>query len=353
LRRVEIVSAVHKVQSTLKKHKIQEVLESILSESPKKNDAGARRALIEALRDYTLDAYTGYGSAERQISAIFGLEHLESAEIWTQIIAPEPDGPRIVPRLHRSIRFVDDDLSKVTRLLTTVGVEAELSELEAPTSHAAEHSLTIVVIENDERASKPARLIDAIQSIVQFYEAFAVILDYNADSLSVIGCDSGSDKSFDFLGVAKGIVAVKELIIALWDRVVFYRETKVSRQLELITQALPVIAQIGELETAKTLGPEQAEILRRKILSGAEQFIRAGVVTLDIRARSTVEPRLLMAPEPKLLVAAPIGTTDPNEPPTSPPAKPRRGKRSRVEMDRIIREVVERMDDQGDDDQSS
>ena len=57
----------------------------------------------------------------------------------------------------------------------------------------------------------------------------------------VIACDSGSDKSFDFLGVATVIECVKELILSLWNRVIYFSEYRMSERIKLVAEALPVI----------------------------------------------------------------------------------------------------------------
>lgn len=46
------------------------------------------------------------------------------------------------------------------------------------------------------------------------------VLGKKGDDLSVIGCDSGSDKSFDFLGAAEIVNCVKDIILSFWNKVV-------------------------------------------------------------------------------------------------------------------------------------
>ena len=117
----------------------------------------------------------------------------------------------------------------------------------------------------------------------------------------LLACDSGSDKSFDFLGLAKLVEMVKEIILSLWDRVVFFREKQMGERIDLIAKSLPVIERIVEMEKLNHLAPEQAEILRRNIVSGVEKFIQAGAIIPEVESHSRYNPRQLMAPEPKLL----------------------------------------------------
>jgi hypothetical protein len=127
----------------------------------------------------------------------------------------------------------------------------------------------------------------------------------------VIACDSGSDKSFDFLGAAKVIAGLKELILTMWDRVVYYREKKLDAKLDLIGKALPIIGKIEELKAAGSLEPEQAELIKQKVLGGVHKLLETGIVIPEISLRATYNPRQLMAPEPKLLtVGTPLSAED-------------------------------------------
>ena len=64
-------------------------------------------------------------------------------------------------------------------------------------------TLSVTIIEENHRFSSPARLIKVLDSISKLYEACAILTEQSPEGLSVIACDSGSDKSFDFLGLAK------------------------------------------------------------------------------------------------------------------------------------------------------
>jgi hypothetical protein len=94
--------------------------------------------------------------------------------------------------------------------------------------------------------------------------------------------------------------------------VVFYREHKLSERIDLIAKSLPIIDQIGALQTENKIGPEQAEILRRKVISGVCNFISAGAIIPEFEHRSNHSPRLLMTPEQKLLTSPHYSASDKN-----------------------------------------
>ena len=100
----------------------------------------------------------------------------------------------------------------------------------------------------------------------------------------------------------------RELVVSLWGLIVFHREHKFGKRLELIASALPVLERVAAPEHANKLGREEAQIIRNGIVEGAKKFIASGVVTDDLAAHATHEPRALLAPEPKLLTGPAIVT---------------------------------------------
>jgi hypothetical protein len=68
-----------------------------------------------------------------------------------------------------------------------------------------------------------------------------------------------------------------------------------------VATSLPILERIATLQQSQALGPEQAEIMRRKILDGVGEFLATGSMIPEMSGRSRFEPRQLMAPESKLL----------------------------------------------------
>jgi hypothetical protein len=163
--------------------------------------------------------------------------------------------------------------------------------------------LSVLVIEN-ELISTPTRLVTVLESIIEIYEVVSDIGDKPSTDLSVVSCDSGSDKAFDFLGLAKTIQEVKEIILGVWDKIIFYKENKVGKNIELIVKALPAIDKIGDMEKKKTISPEKAELLRRKLISGVTKFVDSGSIIPEINDRTYYNPRELMAPQHKMLTSS-------------------------------------------------
>lgn len=302
MRRTEILSAVEEVNQALNETKLQELFRSYIRNRGKESDDIPQR-LLNSLKQYSIRAHV-YSPAAKRIAEILELRQLENTSVWTIIATSNPHP--IINELFSAVRFAIDYLPKLATLIKQEPLDLIIQTGEKQSRFKDKEILSVIIIEEETRFSSPARLAEVLEGVSEIYEACAILLDYSPNELSVIACDSGSDKSFDFLGAAKVIECVKEIFFSLWDRIVFFRERKLSQRIELVAGALPVIEKIGNLEQENKLGREQAEILRRKILGGVGKFIEAGAIIPEIEDRTYFNPRSLMAPEPKLLVSASI-----------------------------------------------
>ena len=107
----------------------------------------------------------------------------------------------------------------------------------------------------------------------------------------------------------------------MWDRVVFFRELQVQQRIRLVAEALPILERVSETERDQKIGPEQAAILRGQITTGVAKIASSGAVIPEMEATAHHEPRRLLAPQQKLLLARnPVDETgDRREPVSSPP----------------------------------
>lgn len=244
-----------------------------------------------------------FGETERKVAKILGLDALEDHQWWTQVIEQSGDrGSRDVFLMAENIRFTKRQLPKLIGLIAPEDVPKEFYEKDPKKRLKNEVSgITIILIEEKEQRSTPGRIIQALDSVCKLYEACAELEKLPTNDLAVVACDSGSDKSFDLIGLSKPIEGVRKIVLDIWDRVVFYRETQSSHRIQNIAESLPVLDEISRLRKNSSLSAEAAEILRRKVIEAATQFQEAGAVIPELYDSKTHEPRQLMAPEPKLL----------------------------------------------------
>lgn len=75
--------------------------------------------------------------------------------------------------------------------------------------------LTVVLPEEHGQVSNAKRVVELIESVNILYELYLEVYQEHYEPLILLACDSGSDKSFDFLGLAKAIEAIKEVVLSL------------------------------------------------------------------------------------------------------------------------------------------
>jgi hypothetical protein len=302
VRRVDAIHGVNQVCSALKGSGLEKTINFLMGPSSSRNNPKNITMLLKGLKYYSVEA-NKYSPAARQIARELGLEKIEDTEVWSSIFLPSDENRHAFYEIRRSIDLITNYLPKFAKIFETKTI-MEIDEIEKAGPLVSNNRyISVILIENDDQASTAERAKTAIESIMELYSACATMHDVNGDTLVFASCDSGSDKSFDFLGAAKIIECVKEIVLSMWDRVVFYKEKKLSQHMDLITQSLPIIEKISDMETKKSISPEQAEILRRKINSGVTKFINCGCVIPELDSHSQTNPRLLMAPERKLLSA--------------------------------------------------
>lgn len=239
-----------------------------------------------------------FGETERTIMEILGLSELKEENIWAaMLMRSERKGVETLAQIARSVNTALKFLPKILELL-----KQDVDQFtESGKKEKENYEILSVTVIEDQQNSTPKRIVTAIESIDGLYQACATIMGEKNSDLSFLSCDSGSDKCFDFLGAAKIVSCVKEVLLSFWDRIVFFREEKTGRRLELIAESLPILGQIATMKDTGKLEPEQAELLKRQIIESIKKFAQAGVTIPEIDKSTVYNPRQLMQPERKLL----------------------------------------------------
>lgn len=201
----------------------------------------------------------------------------------------------------------DNPLSNVKGIVETLdSISNLLSKNQVNKDHYENKEvLSLILFEEENKPlSSPRRISESLESIELLYEACARMQGVPFDDVEVISCDSGSDKLFDFVGSTAVIGAVKELILSIWERVIFYRNRKLQERISLLTHSLPVLDNVTELEMNGTLSADDGELTRNAIVDGVTKFLSSGSMIKEIRERTTFDERSLMAPEPMQPVSA-------------------------------------------------
>lgn len=252
---------------------------------------------LESFRLYSIQA-NDFNEIDLEILKIFNLDQLGDVKGWDAIFEGDPTRDELM-KTRYNLMLIVQFLPKIGKMISQ---ESALLE-ESKASKSDMKLMSFVLPEENNQTSNPKRLIEALESVDHFHSVVISLNKYSNEDLSVASIDSGSDKSFDFLGAAKMIESIKEIILTLWDRVIFFRERKLSERLDLIAKSLPIINQINDLEQKGSLEPEKCEILRRNIFEGSKKFLNSGIILPEFSSNRSFNPRQLMATEPKLLIS--------------------------------------------------
>lgn len=293
--RRELITAVNRVVSLLLETEVIDIIREIRGGDNKTRPTYILNAFSTLSR-----RLQEFGDAEYQVIKIFNLEPIFTSEFWSEVMIGSAKMDTISP-IHSSISFALRFLPKTVELLGRETDQEAISLPKGRDSKPTKSVLTIVILEEKD-LSTPQRVILALQSVQELYEAVAQIHNRDSGDLSLISCDSGSDKSFDFLGAAQIVEAVKEIILSLWNKIIYFQEDKSGRQLELIAESLPILEKISAMREENRIEPERAELLKRQIMSAVAKFSKAGVTIPEIDQYTYYNPRQLMKPEPKLLL---------------------------------------------------
>lgn len=229
MRRVELEAATMEILSAIEKSKIYDALRDRIKTYRKSPDTKSEfpTELFGAIYRYAVEA-NNYSHAANDMADILDLSNLTYHEKWEGIAAIDDEGSALYSMLE-NIRFTTRYLPKFNRLIQQEFVEDISSKSEnLPKEFQNKSLLSVILVEEKGMFSSPNRIIEIFEAISLLYESCATVLKTNSSDLIVLACDSGSDKAFDFLGLAKVVEQVKDIIISVWDRVVFYREKKLS-----------------------------------------------------------------------------------------------------------------------------
>jgi hypothetical protein len=300
MRRMEIVEASQKIIDAINQSHIFEAFEKTLREGPPEGET-FNAYLMSRLHEYSLLA-KDYGPVAEKIADILRLSSITDSEKWPDVVYAREGRPGTIFVWNRYLYFAVNYLPLFLELIKPDYLAAaQKSPGEVPDEYKGKALLTTILIEDSKHPPTIDRITDLLASVSSLYDTSAILLKHPTVHLTMAGCDAGSEKTFEFLGAARVMEMVKEILLSLWDRIMFFRERQIAQRVELVAKSLPAINEIWTMENENKIGHEEAELLRIKLIDSVQKFITCGAVIPEMLERSAFDPRELMMPEPKLL----------------------------------------------------
>jgi hypothetical protein len=301
--RSDIVRGLANILAAVEDSNVLSVVERVYRELSRQGGEVKMPELLESYQKFQLAYNSRFTPTEHHIMKVLDVGEFAEADWWSVVISSagaasrSPDAAATIGRPLFRMRFVADYLPSVIALVRQDS-EADGVHVGAPSGH-----LTLILPEEAGKYSSPLRVTAAIDSIAVLYEAFGELSVQSNTDLVIKGLDSGVDKHLEFQGLPDLIEKVKELLLDLWDNVIYYREKRFAERLDLTAKHLPILAEIAALEEKSQLQPERAELLRRKFTQGATKFFETGASIPEMNKFSNYVPRQLLSPKETLLLA--------------------------------------------------
>jgi hypothetical protein len=267
--------------------------------------------VLTAYQSFTLAYNTKFTDVERRVMTTLDIAEFADSEWWTMVIVASSPGQKAadassaIGRPLYRLRFVIDYLPTVISLLEVQPEPQGLS------------GLVVVLPEENGRLSSPGRVVASMEAVISLYEAFADIGGRPTSDLVLVSSDTGGDKVFHYAGLPDLIDKVRATLLEIWRNAIYFREKKFAERLELIGKGLPVLAELSAMEERRQIAKERAELLRRKVLAGANKFIESGSSIPEMADMSMYVPREVLAPKEALLLES--KPTIAAVPPAAPP----------------------------------
>lgn len=300
MRRDVLLNSLEKILGDLQDSGVVGMLTSTLSAMRDRgqSDKNINHLNFGAISNYLIRVHN-YDDTDRYILKVLHLDSLSDPQVWQQQIN-EMD-PAFLFSNNQFIRNAIEVIPQIVTLLARdyLGQDASIH------GHSIDEGMAVqkvILSDEGEALSSPQRVIELLNSISALYNVIAEVEQMPKDSLAIIGLDSGSEKSFDFLGIAKVMSELREILQWAYNTIAFHKQNVTVRNLQIAGETLNVVQKIGKLESTKALSSEEAQRLKHGLFAGLERFSSTGAYTPEMSEFGTA-PALAMRPQPRLLTA--------------------------------------------------
>lgn len=293
-----VKTVLHDLEQSGVKDFFQETMEVFQRENP---SAGRLDAFnLTVLSDYLIRS-SNYTDNEKYILEVLGLSELLIPAFWQQFLDKDSLELPLIYGFNNKIRNAVSFLPKIIKLLEREHDPVELNSLTRSDDDGVSVQ-TVVLTDEGDALSTPERLVELLSSLSLIYKVIAEVSGVSENSLAVVSMDSGSEKSFDFLGIAKLMHELRETLQWAYNTISFHRQNVTVKNLQVTGDTLSLVAKINRMETDGDLTNEQALRLKHGLFTGLEKFANTGAYIPEM-SDTRPQPALVMRPQQKLLTA--------------------------------------------------
>lgn len=300
MRREVLQQAVKRIVSDLEESGLAQSFESAVEnyQPAASPDARVDFVNIAVLSDY-FKRVSVYGEAENAVMSIMGIESLANPSTWQPLL--QKFEPSFVFNFHHKIRHVISFLPRVMNLLEREYFPFRNADLSREDGLEVQ---TVILSDEGDALSTPERIIVLLSSINSIYQVIAQTEGLPENSIALVGLDSGSEKSFDFLGLAKLMSELRETLNWAYNIIWFHKQNVTVKNLQVTGETLAIISKISKMEIDGQIDAEASARMKHGIYAGLEKFSSTGAYTPEMKV-APENPALAMRPQQKLLTSNP------------------------------------------------
>lgn len=292
MRRKQLIDTTHKIQQAISDSELLERLHvRILALSKQGKKVPNVGDLLAALNKFSIST-SKLSDAEKEVLKQLDLHYLNDPKNWPKLIST--DQPELLKSIFSNLRRLRSSLGYFQKVIS-IGHD-ELNDI-----NSNDETLSILLLADENTKDTPKKIASTLESIQQLYNCF-VTLEHidNPQDLTIIGMDSGNEKSIELTGESIVLEKMKELLYGVWMQVLPSHNQYLSEQLKLILKSLPILERIEELATTGQIEKEKAALAKRQLTTSLEDLIRSNTIIEEMYDHWQQDPRVAMQLTPRL-----------------------------------------------------
>lgn len=309
MRRSEIIRGSIRVIEAVTKSRLPDVLELALRGARSKEKGLSDNIIQEILKfhEQFVTMSNDFGTIERRIFRIFGLEPIFDADFWALVIAgatSSAESHQLVSRVRRSAWWVREFLPRMIELIQREADRRPIS-IHTEKKEIVGEKMTLFIREQEAPNLTTKQFVQIMEAIDELYAIITKVYHIEHSELVVGSLDSGSDKSLDVIGIAKAVEKLSALFLECWDRIRYRHGTLLHANSRAALEGLSVISEIQALQAKKAISDEEAEALTRGIVRNMQTLFKSGVYTSKMEEQRPISPSEIPVERKKLITYSP------------------------------------------------
>ncbi len=292
MRRKQLIDTTYKIQQAISDSELLERLHvRILALSKQGKKVPNVGDLLAALNKFSIST-SKLSDAEKEVLKQLDLHYLNDPKNWPKLIST--DQPDLLKSIFSNLRRLRSSLGYFQKVIC-------IGHDELRNKTAEDETISILLLPDKNTKDTPKKIASTLESVQQLYNCFVTLEHIESPAeLTIIGMDSGNEKSIELTGETIVLEKMKELLYGVWMQVLPSHNQYLSEQLKLILKSLPILERIEELSTLGRLEKEKAALVKRQLTTSLEDLIRSNTIVEEMYDHWEKDPRVAMQLTPRL-----------------------------------------------------